>query len=93
MMKRSKGKTTITLKAVISGKKVSESVDVHVKNTKTSKLSQDSGISKLKRWREKLQARCSLQPRWNRMLEMGNKHSDDSRQYYRRKSKKVINRV
>ncbi len=70
-MKRSKSKTTITLKAVISGKKVSESVDVRVKNTKTSKGSKGAGISKLKLWKEKLQAGCSLQPRWNRMLEMG----------------------
>ena len=70
-MKRSKNKTTITLKAVISGKKVSESVDVRVKNTKTSKGSKGAGISKLKLWKEKLQAGCSLQPRWNRMLEMG----------------------
>ena len=55
-LSRSKGKTTITLKAVISGKKVSESVDVRVKNAKTSKSPKGSGISKLKLWKEKLQA-------------------------------------
>lgn len=55
-LSRSKGKTTITLKAVISGKKVSESVNVRVKNAKTAKSPKGSGISKLKLWKEKLQA-------------------------------------
>lgn len=55
-MSRSKGKTTITLKAVISGKKVSESVDVRIKNAKTSRQAKGTGISKLKLWKEKLQA-------------------------------------
>ena len=57
-LSRSKGKTTITLKAVISGKKVSESVNVRVKNAKTAKSPKGSGISKLKLWKEKLQAGC-----------------------------------
>ena len=52
----SKGKTTITLKAVISGKKVSESVNVRVKNAKTAKSPKGSGISRMKLWKEKLQA-------------------------------------
>ena len=52
----SKGKTTITLKAVISGKKVSESVNVRVKNANTAKSPKGSGISQLKLWKEKLQA-------------------------------------
>ena len=55
-LSRSKGKTTITLKAVISGKKVSESVDVRVKNAKTAKSPKGSGISRMKLWKEKLQA-------------------------------------
>lgn len=55
-MSRSKGKTTITLKAVISGKKVSESVDVRIKNAKTSRPAKGTGISKLRLWKEKLQA-------------------------------------
>lgn len=55
-MSRSKGKTTITLKAVISGKKVSESIDVRIKNTKTSRPAKGTGISKLKLRKEKLQA-------------------------------------
>lgn len=53
---RSKGKTTITLKAVISGKKVSESIDIRIKNAKTSRPAKGTGISKLKLWKEKLQA-------------------------------------
>ena len=55
-MKRSKGKTTITLNALISNKKVSKSVDVKVKNAKSAKPANGSGISKLKLWKEKLQA-------------------------------------
>lgn len=55
-MSRSKGKTTITLKAVISGKKVSESVDVRIKNAKTIRPAKGAGISKLKFWKEKVQA-------------------------------------
>ena len=55
-LSRSKGKTTITLKAVISGKKVSESVDVRVKNAKTATSPKGSGISRMKLWKEKLQA-------------------------------------
>ena len=55
-LSRSKGKTTITLKAVISGKKVSETVVIRVKNAKTFKPSKGSGISKIKLWKEKLQA-------------------------------------
>lgn len=55
-MSRSKGKTTISLKAVISGKKVSESIDIRIKNAKTSRPAKGTGISKLKLWKEKLQA-------------------------------------
>lgn len=55
-IKRSKGKTTITLNALISNKKVSKSVDVRVKNAKTARSTQGSDISKMKLWKEKLQA-------------------------------------
>lgn len=55
-MKRSKGKTTITLKAVINNKKVSKSVDIKIKNAKSGRTSTKSGISKMKMWKEKLQA-------------------------------------
>ena len=45
-VKRSNGKTTITLNAVISNKKVSKSVDVKVKNAKSARPAKGSGISK-----------------------------------------------
>ena len=55
-VKRSKGKITITLNAVISNKKVSKSVDVKVKNEKSARAAKGSGISRMKMWKEKLQA-------------------------------------
>ena len=55
-MKRSKGKTTITLNALIGNKKVSKSVSVRIKNFKAKRPVNRSGISKLKLWKEKLQA-------------------------------------
>ena len=55
-MKRSKGKTTITLNAQICNKKVSKSVSIRIKNTKSSRPANGSGISKFKLWKEKLQA-------------------------------------
>ena len=55
-MKRSKGKTTITLNAQICNKKVSKSVSVRIKNIKSSRPANRSGISKFKLWKEKLQA-------------------------------------
>ena len=55
-VKRSKGKTTITLNAMISNKKVSKSVDVKVKNAKSARPAKGSGISRMKLWKEKLQA-------------------------------------
>ena len=55
-VKRSNGKMTITLNAVISNKKVSKSVDVKVKNAKSARPAKGSGISRMKLWKEKLQA-------------------------------------
>ena len=55
-VKRSNGKMTITLNAVISTKKVSKSVDVKVKNAKSARPAKGSGISRMKLWKEKLQA-------------------------------------
>ena len=55
-MKRSKGKTTITLNALIGNKKESKSVDIRIKNAKSSRLAKVSGISRMKMWKEKLQA-------------------------------------
>ena len=42
-VKRSKGKMSITLNAMISNKKVSKSVDVKVKNAKSAKPANGSG--------------------------------------------------
>lgn len=50
-MSRSKGKTVITLKGVISGKKVSETVDIRIRNS-----SRKSGKGGMKMWKEKIQA-------------------------------------
>ena len=55
-VKRSKGKTTITLNALIGKEKVSKSVDVRIKNSKSAKPAKGIGIRKLKLWKEKLQA-------------------------------------
>jgi hypothetical protein len=55
-MKRSNGKTIITLNALIGNKKVSKSVSVRIKNSKAKRPANRSGISKLKLWKEKLQA-------------------------------------
>ena len=55
-VKRSNGKMTITINAVISNKKVSKSVDVKVKNAKSARPAKGSGISRMKLWKEKLQA-------------------------------------
>ena len=68
-MKRSKGKTTVTLKAVISNKKVSKSLSIRIKNSKSNRTVSNSGISKFKLWKEKLQAswcvyRAQVKYRW-----------------------------
>ena len=55
-MKRSNGKTIITLNALIGNKKVSKSVSVRIKNIKSSRPANRSGISKFKLCKEKLQA-------------------------------------
>lgn len=56
-MKRSKGKTEITLNASISNKKVSKTISVRIKNARPVSLAKSSGISKLKIWGEKIMAR------------------------------------
>jgi len=57
MMSRSKGKTVVSLKAVISGKKVTESVDIRIKNSKNTTSGTTPGISKTKIWKEKIVAK------------------------------------
>lgn len=55
VISRSKRKTTITLKAIISGKRVSESTCIRVKNIKRSRTS--NGTSGMKMRKEKLYAK------------------------------------
>ena len=55
MMSRSKRKTTITLRGVVSGKKVAETISVRVKNIKRSRAAKDVGGMKMRK--EKLYAR------------------------------------
>lgn len=55
MVSRSKRKTTITLKAFIAGKRISESVSVRVKNIKRSRSTKD--VDRMKMRKEKLYAR------------------------------------
>lgn len=57
MMSRSKRKTTITLKAIISGKKVAESTSVRVKNIKRSRASRANGARGMKMRMERLYAK------------------------------------
>lgn len=56
-MSRSKGKTRITLKGVVSGKKVSESIDIRVKNIKSTRPASASGMGRMQIWKEKAQAK------------------------------------
>ena len=57
VMSRSKRKTTITLKALISGKKVSESTSVRIKNFKRSRVSRANTTRSMKMRKEKLYAK------------------------------------
>ena len=56
-LKRSKGNTRITLNAMIANKRVSKSVDVRVRNAKSTRSAKYSGISRMKIWKEKILAR------------------------------------
>lgn len=58
MMSRSKRKTTITLRGVVSGKKVAESISVRVMNIKRSRAAKDVGGMKMRK--EKLYARWCI---------------------------------
>lgn len=55
-LSRSKGKTKIILKGIISGKRASETVDIRVKNRKTEKTSVPLK-NRIQLWKEKIQAR------------------------------------
>ena len=56
LIRKSDGKAVITLNALIGNRKESKSVEVKVKKAKTARAAKGSGISRLKLWKEKLQA-------------------------------------
>lgn len=57
VISRSTGKTVITLKAVISGKKVTESVDIRIKNSKNTTSGTTPSVGRMKIWKEKTLAK------------------------------------
>ena len=56
-MNRSKGKTIITLTGVISGKKVTESVEIRIRNRKESRKAKAPISARMKALGEKMQAK------------------------------------
>lgn len=56
LIRKSDGKAVFTLNAMIGNRKVSQSVEVKIKKAKSARPAKGSGISKLKLWKEKLQA-------------------------------------
>ena len=50
------GKAVFTLNALIGSKKVSQSVEVKIKKSKSARPAKGADISKMKLWKEKLQA-------------------------------------
>ena len=56
-MGRSKGKTTISLIGVISGKKVTESVEIHIRNRKESRKATPPLSTRMKAFGEKMKAK------------------------------------
>ena len=56
LIRKSDGKAIFTLNALIGNKKVSQSVEVKIKKAKAVRPAKVSGISRMKRWKEKLQA-------------------------------------
>ncbi len=56
LIRKSDGKAVFTLNALIGNRKESKSVEVKVKKAKASRPVKGSGISRLKLWKEKLQA-------------------------------------
>lgn len=56
-MGRSKGKTTISLTGVISGKKVTESVEIRIRNRKESRKTKAPLSTRMKAFGEKMQAK------------------------------------
>ena len=56
LIRKSDGKAVFTLNALIGNKKVSQSVEVKIKKAKAVRPANVSGISRMKMWKEKLQA-------------------------------------
>ena len=56
LIRKSDGKAIFTLNALIGNKKVSQSVEVKIKKAKAVRPAKVSGISRMKMWKEKLQA-------------------------------------
>ena len=56
LIKKSDGKAVFTLNAMIGNRKESKSVEIKVKKAKAARPVKGSGISRLKLWKEKLQA-------------------------------------
>ena len=56
LIRKSDGKAVFTLNALIGNKKVSQSVEVKIKKAKAVRPAKVSGISRMKMWKEKLQA-------------------------------------
>lgn len=56
-MTRSKGKTIITLKGVIAGKKITESVEIRIRNLKESRKAKAPLSAGMKAFGEKMQAK------------------------------------
>ena len=56
LIRKSKGKAVFTLNAMIGSKKVSQSVEVKIEKSKSARRAKGLGISRMKLWKEKLQA-------------------------------------
>ena len=56
LIRKSDGKAVFTLNALIGNKKVSQSVEVKIKKAKAVRPAKVSSISRMKMWKEKLQA-------------------------------------
>ena len=56
LIRKSKGKAVFTLNAMIGSKKVSQSVEVKIEKSKSARPAKGLGISRMKLWKEKLQA-------------------------------------
>ena len=56
LIRKSDGKAVFTLNALIGNRKESKSVEVKIKKTKSARPAKVSGISRMKIWKEKLQA-------------------------------------